>query len=241
MESFEYIDNFYQQAPSPEEAGHFESKMHEDPEFAEQVAIYLSFHQVAKEGYAEETRNRFREIYLNNKLTTKDGPVRKLWYYAAAAAIIASIVFGVFKYNNNSPQSRQQLATLYVNEHLQTLGVKMSGETDKMQSTLNLYNQKKYAEALQGFEEILATKPNDFETGMDAGRAALQLKQYDKAIHYFSSLQSETNFSNPALFYHALTLMLRNQTGDQDAATKMLQQVVDEKLEGEDKAREWLH
>ena len=238
MDSLEYIDNFYQGSRSPEEKILFEKKMNEDPGFADLVAFYVSARQLSKEESAEESRNRFREIYLNNRLTQQDKPIRKLWYYTAAAAVIAAIVFGVFRFDNTA--SPQQLATRYLVDSLQTLGVRMSGEANKMQTTLNLYNEKKYTEALQGFEEIVQSNPADFDAGIDAGLAALQLQQYDKAVHYFSLWQSDTRFSNPALFYHALTLMKRNQTGDQEAAKKMLQQVVDKKLDGEHIAREWL-
>jgi len=241
MDSLEYIDSFYQGSRSTEETGIFEKNMKDDSGFAEQVAFYISARQLAKEESDEESRNRFREIYLNNKskLTQQHKPVRKLWFYAAAAAVVAAIVFGMFRFNNN--ESGQALATRYLTDSLQNLGVRMSGEVNKMQATLNLYNEKKYTEALQGFEEIVNSNPADFQARIDAGLTSLQLNQYDKSIKYFSALQSDARFSNPALFYHALTLMKRNQTGDQEAARKMLEEVVDQKLEGAQIARKWLH
>jgi len=238
MDSLEYIDNFYQGHRLPEETALFEKRMSEDSGFTEQVAFFLSARQAAKEESADESRNRFREVYLKSKHTPQAKPIRKLWYYTAAAAVVATIVFGIFRFNNTA--SPQQLATRYMVDSLQNLGVKMSGEADQMQIALDNYNQKKYAEALKGFESILSSRPADFPAGIDAGLAALQLEQYDKAVHYFSLWQSDTRFSNPALFYHALTLMKRNKTGDQEAAKKMLQQVVDENLDGEHIAREWL-
>ena len=67
------------------------------------------------------------------------------------------------------------------------------------------------------------------------------LEQYDKAINYFSQLGNYTYFmQTPGKFYHALTLMKRNQPGDNETAKQLLQQVVENDLEGKKDAEEWL-
>ena len=64
--SLEYIDQYFQGTPLPEEASAFEKRITEDPAFAEEVAFYLSARQALKEKLAEEKKSTFREIYAQN-------------------------------------------------------------------------------------------------------------------------------------------------------------------------------
>ena len=74
-----------------------------------------------------------------------------------------------------------------------------------------------------------------------AGIVSLQLKDYDKAIYYFTSLENQAGlYSNPGKFYHAVTLLKRNKTGDEDEAKELLKQVTEKSLEGSDDAAKWL-
>ena len=117
----------------------------------------------------------------------------------------------------------------------------MSSTQDEMQKGLNLYNEGKYEEALQQFDNILKTDPSSPDAKKYAGIAALQLKKYDKALDYFTRLEKQPGlFSNPGLFYHALTLLKRNLPGDKQQARRLLEQVVQNNLEGKDTAQEWL-
>jgi tetratricopeptide (TPR) repeat protein len=74
-----------------------------------------------------------------------------------------------------------------------------------------------------------------------AGIVYLRLSNYDKALAYFQDLEKYTSlYANPAIFYHALTLMKRNQPGDKQTAKQLLQQVVQNNLEGKGNAKQWL-
>ncbi|HEY4966052.1 MAG TPA: hypothetical protein VII28_06620, partial [Puia sp.] len=76
---------------------------------------------------------------------------------------------------------------------------------------------------------------------LDAGLAALRLKDYNKALIYFRQLETYTLLSNPALLNQAITLMIRNQPGDADSAKQLLQRVVQKDQEGKEDAEQWLH
>ena len=73
-----------------------------------------------------------------------------------------------------------------------------------------------------------------------AGIVSLRLKEYDKALMYFSMIESDTSYSNWGKFYKALTLLERDKKGDIEAAKILLQQVRDNELEGKKEAEEWL-
>ncbi len=240
MESpdFEYIDAFFTGALNAEEAGQFEKRIASDPAFAEEVAFYISALQAIREEQAAERENRFREIYRQTAGAEKT-PVRRLWTYIGAAALVAGIVFSLYIFMRPAPV--KQLADRYIGQQLQTLGVTMASREDSMQKGLVLYNQGKFPEALQQFEQIIQSDSANFTARKYAGLACLRLRHYDKALQYFRQLENYPGlYANPALFYQALTLMERNQAGDDARAKALLKQVVDQDLEGKQTAQDWL-
>ena len=73
------------------------------------------------------------------------------------------------------------------------------------------------------------------------GIVYLRLGKYDKALDYFQQLWNIKGlYFNPGLFYQAITLLKRNQTGDFDHAKKLLEQVDQFNLAGSEEARKWL-
>jgi len=240
MESMEFIDDYFEKKLSIDESSRFEQKLKEDTAFASEVAFYLSAKQVAKKEADDDKKKWFSEIYNNNKAARRDQkPVINLWRYAAAAAIIVGIVWSVFIWVK--PVSTEQLAKSYIQENLQTLAVTMSSREDSLQAALRLYNESKYADALNQFESIIQSDSSNYTAVEYAGISALQLKQFDKALHWFTQLENQAGlFSNPGKFYHALTLMKRNEPGDKDKSYQLLKEVVKNDLTGKEEAEKWL-
>ena len=247
MENSKYIENYFSGSPGSEEVHLFENRIKSDPDFAEEVAFYLSAHTVAREIAHTEKKQQFREIYQGKQndsnlraIKTSNTPfVRKLVYYTAAAAVVAGIVFGI--YTINPAVSPSKLAAQYENEHLVNLPVTMSGRSDSLQTGIRLYNEGKPEQALLQFKKIIQTDPSGFTAIKYVGLVYLRLKNYDKALDYFKQMEAHKElYSNPALFYQALTLMERNQSGDASKAKLLLQQIVQNDLEGKETAQEWL-
>jgi tetratricopeptide (TPR) repeat protein len=238
MQNLDYIEDYFTKTPSADEAGLFEKRIESDPVFAEEVAYYLSVLQVSREESRNKQKAVFKVIYLENRMTAHI-PVRKLIYSLAAAAVVVGLIFGVYIFVKPIPI--QQLAGQYIQEHLQTQGVTMSGKSNSLQNGLRLYNDGKSAEALLAFEQIIQSDTSDFTAKKCAGLAALRMKDFDKAITWFESLETyDSLYANPAQFYLALTYMYRNQSGDAEKAKQLLQKVVDQDLEGKETAQEWL-
>jgi tetratricopeptide (TPR) repeat protein len=230
MDSLDYIDDYFQREPSPEEASQFEKKVHEDPVFANEVAYYLSTYIALKEVHAEEREKGFRELYQQTVLPAKIRRINtRSWLPAlAAASLIAAIVLGWSLFI--SPQAGPKLADQYILQNLDLMSVKM-GTADSMQAGLTLYNDRKYPEALQQFENILRSDSSNLTALLDAGIVSLRIRNYDKALSYFKKLEVRTDPQvNPALFYEALTLMKRNRAGDPAHAKQFLRQIVQQNL-----------
>lgn len=238
MDNLDYIDQFFNSSPGLTETREFEKRIEADPEFADEVAAYLSILQTAREESRAEKKRQFREIYKKEHAVPHI-PVRKLAYFIAAAAVVVGIIFGVYIFVK--PVSPQQLANTYIREHLQTLSVTMGDGRDSLQQGLRLYNDGKTQEALQQFEQIVASDTANFMAKEYAGLSALRLKDYDKALTWFEALESHDGlYANPALLYQSLTLLERNQPGDESRAKQILQQIVARDEEGKETAQDWL-
>jgi tetratricopeptide (TPR) repeat protein len=238
MDNLDYIENYFTGEPEASLKKEFEERITSDPEFAAEVAFYLSAKQVSGDVSRSAKKEQFKELYQNKK-TARPAPVRKLVYYFAAAAVAAGIIFGTYIITNTA--SPTEMANQYIQSNLQNLGVKMGGGADSIQDGLRLYNDGKMTEALATFEKIARADTSSFNAKKYAGIAALRLKEYQKALSYFEQLEIYSGYySNPALLLQAVTLMERNQPGDQAKAKLLLQKVVANDLEGKEMAVEWL-
>jgi tetratricopeptide (TPR) repeat protein len=240
MNDLEYINIFFSANPTPDERQAFERRVAEDPSFAGEVAFFLQTMQVAKEQQVTERKNQFKTLYGQHPEQKKIAPVRKmLWYALAAAAMLTGIILGYTIFIKPAPAN--QLAKLYVKENLNELSITMGSKQDSLQTGLDLYNQGKLTEAAQLFGGLLKTDSGNVNAEKYAGIVYLRLQDFDKALISFRKLSTIPNlYANPGMFYQAVTLMERNGPGDVETAKQLLQQVIAQNLEGSDKAKEWL-
>jgi tetratricopeptide (TPR) repeat protein len=246
MDNTEYIESYFTNELVPDQAREFEKRIESDPVFAEEVAFYLSAFKISRELAQTERKEHFKKLYKDNyredqipaKIISVKNPFRRFIYYAASAAVIAGLIFGVYRITNTA--TPLQLATQYEKENLQTLGVTMSSHADSIQTGIRLYNDGKYTEALLHFETIIRSDTSNSDAIKYAGYSALMLKKYDDALNLFKELEAYKMYSNPALFLQALTLLDRNQPGDATNAKQLLEQTVQNDLDGKETAQDWL-
>jgi tetratricopeptide (TPR) repeat protein len=239
MDNLEYIDNYFHAEKDPDQTRLFEQKIQNDASFAADLAFYLSARQVAGENHLSESRDRFRNLYEANKnqKPEKGRLVALNLRWIAIAAVVAAVVFGVFI--SQKRESPEQLADQFIKTEMKTLGLTM-GREDELQKGSNLYNQQKYTEALVIFENLIRTDSTNIQALENAGKACIQLAQYDKALTYFRSMDAHHIYAEPGKFYEALILLKRNQAGDKDQAKLILQEIVTKDLNNEAIAEKWL-
>ena len=247
MDSLEYIDGYFSGEFPPEETRQFEKRIEEDPVFAREVAYYLSVYVVSREEQEAEKKKRFRELY--GQTGSQDAGIvapirartkwRRLIPAIAAAALLTGIILCWHLFYR--PDAAPTLADRYIRQNLKSLSVKM-GTADGMQSGLRLYNKGKFKDALQQFEGILLSDSSNPAAMLDAGIAALQIPDYEKALGFFRMVQTRTDPRlSPALFYEAVTLMKRNYPGDATLAKRILEKIVQNDLNKKEDAMEFLH
>lgn len=240
MSDLAYIDKYFKKELTQEEIVEFERKINDDPRFAEEVAFYYSAMQAINDQATEEKKKQFRKIYDEGKLHSSSKPavIKRLWVYIAAAAVVGLLI-GWYLFAR--PSSIQQLADRYIKQHIPVeMGVKMAGSEDILDTAIRLYNENKLAEALKQLEMIIQSDSTAARPKKMAGIVSLRLGDYDKAIDYFSQLEKLNLYSNPGKLYHAIALIKRNRNGDKEMVKQLLQQVVEQDLEGKETAQKWL-
>jgi tetratricopeptide (TPR) repeat protein len=240
-EQFNYIDDYFNGLLSPEEKQNFEQRCETDEQFADEVALYIASREAARNELLEQKRNGWKQLGNTPVVEMKKEETRVVkmnrWYMLAAAASIAAIILLLVPFG----RSPQQLARNYINDNLQQLSVNMDGSKDSLQLGIDFYNKKDYVNALLLFEDLYKKDAANTDALKYAGLTYLVKDDYSNAIKNFDELAATKDlFANPGLFYKALTLLKRNQGNDQTEAKELLKRVVNEKLEGEKQAAEWL-
>lgn len=240
MANTEYIDDYFNRSNTDEQKQEFEQRIIHDTSFAQEVAFYISTHNVVKEQLQTQQKERFREIYEQQKvILPHKQPVKQMWRYLVAACTVA--IIAVSRLLFSSGISPKQLADEYIQQNWKTLDVAMGRGQDSLQQGLSLFNTGKPGAALVQFENMLKHDSANFMAKKYAGIAALRMSQYDKALFYFAALARDTTLhSNPGKFYQAVVLFKRNGPADTDAAKKLLREVVVNDLEGSKEAKQWL-
>ena len=243
-DNLEYIDAYFLQMLNAEQIRQFEQKIAEDPEFADEVAFYLAAKQSSKAAADQEKKERFRQLLSQQAPVInidRGRNITRVWMYrvSAAAAVVVCLFLAWYFFVGNSA-SLEQMAEKYMNENFTTLSVKMSTEKDSMEDGKRFYNAGQLDSAVKEFASIAERDTGNYLVKNYLGIVYLRLGNYDKALQYFQNFEKDTLYSNPSLFYQALTLLKRNLPGDKAKARDLLQQVRDNDLEGKEFAQKWL-
>jgi tetratricopeptide (TPR) repeat protein len=234
-----FIDDYFTGALNDDEKRDFERRCAADPDFAKEVAEYITIRDGLKQELQQKRKEEFEK--LRQELTVTANPeksniitLKRISYLVAASILIILGWFAFF--NRTNPQT---IADNYIAANLSTLSLNMGG-ADSLQIGMSAYNSKLYTNAEQVFKS-LANKQNPSPDAIeDLGLTYLSQKRYDEALKSFDQLSAMSLHINKGKFYKALTLMARLQGTDKQQAKQILQEIIDKNLYGEQEARNWI-
>jgi hypothetical protein len=235
--SFNYIDNYFAALLTNDEKKAFEQRCLTDDAFAAEVAAYISLRDGLKDQLNRQKKDEFTE--LHHQLSAEQKKIRRINLrpiaYLAAASVLLFIGWFLF-FREPNPQ---KLAVQYAAANLNTLGLNM-GSSDNLQAGISAYNAKQYTLAERLFQSASEQQKTDSKAIEYLGLTHLAIKQYDQALKDFDHLAAMPLYSNPGLFYKALTLMERSEGTDMENAKTILQEVATKNLYGNKDARIWI-
>lgn len=241
METLEYIDAYFQKTLTDDERRNFETRCAEEEAFAREVAVYVSARTMLSEELFQKKTQEWNEGEEGRE-TASVVPIKKItsykWIrYAAAACLVLALATYLFE----KPRSTQWVANNYITTHYTSLSQTMGTGEDSMELAKAAFNNKEYDKALALLGEIQKSHPQNSEALKYTGIVYLVTDRYDKALAAFETLsKTEGLFSNPGMFLKAITLMKRDSKSDKMQAKAILEQVVEQNLEGSQEAKDWL-
>lgn len=209
--NLEYIDDYFAELLPESEKEIFSNRIKNDDEFAKEVALYL---QAKKLGHLEK-KKQFAEL---NKSLNKQ-PSLSVIKSVGSIAAAAILIIGLWTLFFNNTQTPQEYAQNYINEKLITLDTDMSASQDSLSNAIELYNQKKYSEALSQLKNIQSPLALEYQ-----GLCYLQLKQYDFALESFKKLSANDDIlQNKGDFYQALVLIEMGKQADANVILRTIE------------------
>jgi tetratricopeptide (TPR) repeat protein len=222
----EYLSNVANNEPTDAIAKRIAS----DPAFAQELALAIAIKKTAKAAANQERKEAFAK--LGQQISHKKTNVFALPVVRWAAAASLAILIGLFWFTSVQPKSikTEQLASNFIDQHLNQLPVLMGTTKDSLQLAVTFYNKKAYTEASQILEKLQhKQKPQSIEY---AGLAALQLGQYGKATELFKLLAQQENYKSRGLLLQSLAQI---KAGDRENFYKTIQLIDKKELSVEER------
>lgn len=225
MNEFNYdiIDQYLRGELEGEALQDFEKQLAENKDLANEVALYKNIDEemllhFKNKDNEEGLRSNLQDL---NKKHFFDTPKTKVvqfnkWWLAVAAAVIGIIVLIVNPFASSTKFNNQTLYAAYTS-YVEPLPTTERGNNiDSLQiEAANLYNQKKYTEALPILLEITGKKQNEKQLLLATGICYLKLEKLEPALSIFNTLSAEqTVFKDKATWYKSLIFLKQNKLTD---------------------------
>jgi tetratricopeptide (TPR) repeat protein len=247
------FEEYLQGEMSSEEKSVFESELSANEEMNSAFNVYRTVetemrHHEQQSIHERELKSSLEKLNARYFKSEAQHPTKEVSIFSnkhlkTAMAIAASILVLLVAYVVffQPEQNLEYLAGNYVDTHLQQLSQTMDSSPDNLQLGISAYNDQEYGKALDHFQIFLEKQPDNYEAIKNIGLVYLMTEEYDKALQQFDELADMGNtYSNRGMFLKSVTLLKRNETGDEQEAINLLQQVVRDQEEGSEQAEEWL-
>jgi tetratricopeptide (TPR) repeat protein len=227
------IENFFNNELDEQQRKDFEERCATDKAFADVVALYVKTKYGFKQLHRNERKAAFEKIRQEQTLVPMETSRARIYWIAASIAVFLSVLAWFYLSKPDLTES----ADNYVKDNFTTLSTTMSTDTNVFKQAIELFNKGELSKAGIMFDSL--ADYNNPEALKYAGISYLRLQNYPLALEYFEALRNQNLQSNPGTFYKAITLLKRNSKGDLAGATKLLEKVKTEKLEGWQEIEKW--
>lgn len=216
----ETIDRYLTDSMETGERTAFEAQMASDKNLA---ALVNEMQQLVSAVETVALREQLEEFH-NSIAQPADDKIKPLypashnkrsmrWIYSAAALVL--VLLGIFYFTNLDSPSERIFARNFVPDPGLPTTMSTSSEYDFFDAMVN-YKREEYALAIDKWEKLLATKPENDSLNYFLGVSYLALEDAETAQQYLDKLQAQTEsiFSEDVIYYRALALIKKGELQD---------------------------
>jgi len=244
-EEIRRIDDYLLEYLNEKDREEFESELFENIKFKKETILHSEINDAIIESDVLKLRNNLLEIIEENKQLTKirrfipnnfkNKKIRYISVAASAAAVISTGLFTLSQQNSTAESIFQQAYLPY-----EAAGFLRSAPLASPSfKGIELYNERKYDEAISQFELVLNEKSLNPMSNFYTGLCYMEKGNYDKAIVSFKNVivQKDNLFTELAEWYTALSFL---KTNDKKDAYDILNKIVENKGYNHKSAKELL-
>ena len=222
--SQETIDLYLSKQLKGEDLSAFELKMNTDPVFKKEIETQSFIHRGVNKLGEDEMRSKLKKIKakileeekhilsgesVSRKKIVPLKPVKKTrpflrWSIAAAIALVLGA--SVYLVATRQKVSSLDLYASYYEPFAEEINVRNASSRSIANQASQLYQAKKYKEALPLFLQILESEPDNAEVQLAVGVSQLELGRFEKATQTFSAVNNPL-FKDQANWYLAMAFL----------------------------------
>jgi len=233
MKEFDHdmIDRYLEGEMNEAERMAFEAQMQEDPDLKNTVELYRDVNQTLKtklhpgekESALRNTVSEMRGDFFSEE-TIEDRPTVKVVRFnrsrwiAAVAAVFIGVVMFVW-----APWKTQDLYQQYADIQMPTFVERGTPTNVLLSRATAAFNDKKFAEAIPDFEELLKNDPKNSFVQLYYAIALLESGKTDRSRQQLTELYNGTSlFKYDAAYYMAMSyLKEKNNSASKDWLNKI--------------------
>lgn len=226
----EFIERYLDSEMSGHELIWFEKELDSNEWLQSELNLRKKVNNAITEDRFMQLRNEIEEAHAQYHNAEKHLPNKQKRVFAAAS-VVASFFLALFLILNLSVWnvSNNKLFDKYFEPYQANMTFRSADSelNSSLLTAMQLYENKRYKEALKLFEEILQTDPSRVGLNLYSGISKMEIHEYENAGSSFNKVINDkfNLYIEQAEWYLSLCYMI---TGQDDKAVKLLEKIVAE-------------
>jgi tetratricopeptide (TPR) repeat protein len=227
------ISKYLEGELDPLTTARFEEDLKNDPKLQSDLKLYMEVDEALADTEILNLRSQLRELHedlipeLEKVSSRRQG--RYVFRMAAAATLLLLITYGSFNLLRYGTGDQRLLKKFYFPYEMTMVNRSDNSDINiMMHEALRLYENKKYKEAVNLFDQVLEKDPSQMASRLYSGISLLEIKEYEKASNSFKQIieHKDNLYIEQADWYLGLCLIMSDE---KEKAIIQFEKIVKEK------------
>ena len=181
----DFIQPFLDGELSREELDWFSKELESNAVLAEDIRLYREVDNAIREQDVMELRDQLDVIHNTigdqSAVRVKQTRYRKVLSYAAIASLAVLLSLGVLLKVQHNKLSNQQIYQKHFEPYEVTMVYRSADSDELLNQAVMAYDAQNYTAAIELFEQLIKSYPNEMEYQLSLGISYMETEQYVKA------------------------------------------------------------